>query len=246
MKYTNYFILFLILFYLASCTSIKETVYFQDKQNKKSKPLANLRDSVASLHIIAVGDFVSIVINTPLQTSAQILTQKEGSSGTQVKGDSTIEIPILGNIRIAGLTMAIAKDTLLQRAKIYFIQPYVNLQLINYKVTVLGEVRAPGIKALQSENATLLDAIAASGDLTDFANRLNIKILRGDSTYYLDITDIKILKSEGFYLQSNDVVYVQPIRKKNVLANISTTLALTSFVTVLISLTTTIILLTKK
>ena len=162
-----------------------------------------------------------------------------------VKGDSTIEIPIIGNIKIAGLTLAVATDSLLQRAQIYFKQPYVNLQLQSYKVTVLGEVKSPGIKAIQSENGTLLDAIAVSGDLTEVGNRLNIKVLRGDTVFYLDITDIRMLHSVGFYLQSNDIVYVQPLRKKNTLSNMSTILTVTTFVSVMISLTTTIILLTK-
>ncbi len=246
MKPGSYLVLFLSILYLASCTTIKDTVYFQDKKSHKPRAAANIPDSSTSVHIIAVGDFITLNINTPLQTSAQILNQKDGGSGFQVKGDSTIEIPIIGNIKLGGLTMAIAKDTLLQRAKVYFIQPYVNLQLLSYKVTVLGEVKGPGIKSIQSENGTLLDAIAASGDLSDVGNRLNIKVLRGDSVFYLNITDIALLHSKGFYLQSNDVVYVQPLRKKNTLSNISATLAVTSFASILISLTTTIILLTKK
>jgi len=232
-----------ILFFSASCSSLKEMIYFQDKNAGSAK--VNIPSTGKFSHIIAVGDVISLVINTPLQTSSKILEQGSNQQGFAVKGDSTIELPVLGIVKLAGLTIAMAKDTLIQRAKIYFNDPYVNLQLISFKVTVLGEVNSPGIKAILSENGTLLDAIAAAGDLNTFGNRSLIKVLRGSNIYYLDLSDINVLYSQGFYLQSNDVVYVQPMRKKNTLANLSTAVAITSLASVVIALTSTIILFTK-
>ena len=115
-------------------------VYFQEK--KSTELVSNKPVDTIPFHIIAVGDLLNLSINTPLQTSSQILNLKDVSS-IQVKGDSTIEIPILGAINIVGLTIAQAKDTLLAHAKLYFNEPYVKIQLAAFKVTVLGEVSSP-------------------------------------------------------------------------------------------------------
>ena len=96
-----------------------------------------------------------------------------------------------------------------------------------------------------SENGTLLDALASCGDLTTFGNRKNIKVIRGDSVYYLDITEMNVLKSAGFFLQSNDVIYVEPVRRKNTLANFATVNTVISFSSLLVTITTTIIFLTR-
>jgi polysaccharide export outer membrane protein len=231
------------LFSLASCTSLKEMIYFQNKKATTIPP-ANVPNPVIPVHVLAVGDVINLVISTPLQTSDQILNQK-GGSGFQIRGDSTIEIPVLGNVKLAGLTLAAAKDTLFSRANIYFNQPFVNLSLVTFRVTVLGEVSNPGIKLMVSEKSTLLDAIALSGDLTGFGNRTNIQVLRGDKTFLLDITDMEIFKADGFYLQSNDVVYVQPLRKKNTMSNLSTALTVSSFASVVSVLITTLLLFRK-
>lgn len=244
MRLTITLILLVHLLFLSSCSSLKELVYFQEK--KAVIPTSNVPNSQVPVHIIAPGDMINLIINTPLQSSATILNSKEGAAGYQVKGDSTLEIPVLGNIKIAGLPMNAAKDTILNRAKIYYNEPSINLQLVSFKVTVLGEVLNPGLKALYMENATFLDAIASSGDLTSFGNRTNIKVIRGSKVFYLNLTELEIMKSEGYYLQSNDIVYVQPLRRKNTISNLSTALAFTSFASVITTLTTTIILLTKK
>lgn len=242
MKSRFYLAFICIVFTLASCSTLKDTVYFQTKST--TPPIVNNQTTQISSHILSAGDVISLNINTPLQTSAQLLNLKEGG-GFLIKADGTIEIPVIGIVTLAGLTTTSAKDTLLLRAKVYFNEPYVNLQLVSFKVTVLGEVLSPGIKALVSENATLLDALASSGDLTSFGNRSNIKVLRGDSIFYLNLTEMTLFKSNGFFLQSNDIIYVQPLRKKNTLSNLSTSMVVTSFASVLITLTTTLILLTK-
>ncbi|MCX6188038.1 MAG: polysaccharide biosynthesis/export family protein [Bacteroidetes bacterium] len=238
----NFLFLIVITLTFTSCSSLKDTIYFQSKN--PVAPTANKPTSAAAVHLLAVGDVINLEINTPLQTTAQVLGQKGG--GTLIVNDNgCIEIPLVGVVKIAGLTLAMAKDTLIKQLKVFFNDPYVNLQLVSFKVTVFGEVGMPGIKALVSANATLLDALASSGDLTSFGNRSNIKVLRGETVYYLDLTDMNVFKSDGFFLQSNDIIYVQPLRKKSALANLSTSLTITSFVSFLVTLTTTIILLTK-
>ena len=246
MKLVNYVLLILCFSTIISCTSIKETVYFQDKKGDKTHPSVNIQKNEIPKHIITVGDFISINISTPLQSSVSILGSTSGGSNVQVKGDSTVDIPIIGSIRLAGLSFLKAKDTLLSATNIYYKQPIINLHLVSFKVTVLGEVKNPGVKALNSENSNVLDALATSGDLTDFGDRKNIKIIRGDKIHYLNLIDINILKSEGFYLQSDDIIYIQPLSRKAWTTNLSTTLSITGLVSIFLSVSNTVILLLKK
>ncbi len=239
----NLFFLLISIFILNSCTSLKDLAYFQEK-NKQTHQ-ANIPFRTISNHIIAPGDILNISISTPLQTASQLLNTKDGISAIQVKADSSVEIPVLGTIKVGGLSMSGCTDSLMQRAGVYFKQPLVNIQLVSFKVTLLGEIKSPGMKALTMENSTVLDAIASAGDLTDYGNRKNIKVIRNKMVYYLDLTDIHIIESEGYYLNSNDIVYIEPVRRKAVQSNLSASLTVASFVSSISAFVTTMIFILK-
>ncbi len=237
----------LLLFFvlsLASCTAFKDVLYFQD--HRHTEPVANIpKDSSTDIpHRISFGDAFTLTFNTPLQTASNLNNNNTPLLLT-VKSDSTIELPILGSLKVIGMTVDEANDSILARARIYFNQPFVNFLFVSFKITVLGEVKAPGIKSIKSENATLTEALAESGDLTEYANRKNIKIIRGDSVYYLDITDIQVMKSKAYFLKSNDIIYIQPLKKKNIMSNFATTFTFLSVLNFLTSVTTTVLYLTR-
>jgi polysaccharide export outer membrane protein len=143
------------------------------------------------------------------------------------------------------MTVNEANDSILTRARLYFNQPFVNFLFISFKITVLGEVKMPGVKSIKSENATLTEAIAESGDLTEVANRKKIKVIRGDSVFYLDITDMNVMKSKAYFLQSNDIIYIQPLKKKNIMSNFTTTATFLGVLTFLTSVTSAFLYLTR-
>jgi polysaccharide export outer membrane protein len=125
------------------------------------------------------------------------------------KGD--IEIPTLGKIPIEGLTVEEAKSKIQTRANDFLINSTVIVKHINFEITVLGEVNRPGTYTVYKDNITILEALGLSGDLSDYANRKKIKLIRDNKILYIDLTEIETLYSQNFVLKSDDVIYVEPL-----------------------------------
>ena len=140
----------------------------------------------------------------------------ELTSGYFVDADGYIDFPVLGPLLVAGLTLTQVKQKIVTLlAADYLKNPVVNIRFLNLKITVLGEVLSPGIVRLSNKRVTILEAIGIAGDLTPYANRSNILVLReneGVRTFErLDIQSENIFESPYYYLQQNDVIYVEPI-----------------------------------
>lgn len=138
--------------------------------------------------------------------------------GFFVSQDGTVDLPYLGATELAGLTLAQAKNKINDQLKRYVTDAVVNIRFLNFKITVLGEVNLPGTIRLTNKRVTLLEAIGMAGDLTPYANREEVLIIReerGVRTYQrLNLQDYDIFTSPYFYLQQNDVVYVEPLRSR--------------------------------
>lgn len=153
------------------------------------------------------------------------MTQGQGGAnnlelfmGYFVDKDGYIDFPVLGRIEVAGLTLEQAKFNLYNLIEPYLKDGVINMRFLNFKVTVLGEVNAPGTIRLTNKRVTLLEAIGMAGDLSDYANRTNVLIMRekeGSREYArLNLQSAEIFSSPYFYLQQNDVVYVEPIKAR--------------------------------
>ena len=162
-----------------------------------------------------------------------------------VDNNGEIDFPVLGKIKVAGYTKSFLKQYLNERLAIYLKDPIINIRIINFKVSVLGEVNRPGIFQITSDRVTLLEVLANAGDLTLYGKRDNILIIRdylGTKTYNrVDITKADFVNSPFYYLDQNDVVYVEPRKAKidstAVGTNIGTIISILGFV-----ITTTLIL----
>lgn len=144
---------------------------------------------------------VSLASNVQIQTYA-------------VSKDGYINFPKLGRIHVAGLTTTQLADELTRRIAEEVEAPYVRVDLLNFKVNVLGEVQKPGIVHVTSERFSILDALAQAGDLSIFGRRDNVTLVReenGKITYHrLDLNDAKLFESPYYYLKQNDAIYVEP------------------------------------
>lgn len=229
-KKFTFWLLFLVAFSLTSCLTNKKLVYF-----------SNLRDSsfVATYKEFAPkiqkGDILFVAISSLDQKSSVLFSgvnsisvsptgQNQGGgpglpvSGLLVENDGYIVLPKIGRIKAEGksksdLTVEI-QDLLLP----YLKEPVVNIRFVNYRVTVLGEVAHPAMYATTNERMSILEAIGMSGDFTPLGNRSNILLLRDSSNVTisrrLNINDRSLLNSPYYYLQSNDVLYIEPINQK--------------------------------
>ena len=245
---------FIVVLLSTSCASRKDVVYLQEADYYETKQLP-VNEGVK----IQTGDLLDIIVNNknpelaaPFNLS-MLYSEATGSATTQVERlsylvnkDGSIDFPVLGELRVRGLTL-FRLTTLLKKElseKGYMEDPIVTVRLLNYKIAVLGEVNSPGTKKFEKERVTILDAVSAAGDLTLYGKRENVLLIREHEgkrkMVRLDLTAIDLFESPYFYLQQNDVVYVEPVKNKinqrNSNPNVSVILSYLSFITSLVSL----------
>ncbi len=166
--------------------------------------------------------------------------------GYQVDVDGEIVFQGLGKIKVEGLTKAALKDTLDARLEPFLKNPYYSIRFLNYKFTMMGEVTRPGVINIPGERINILEAIALAGDLTVYARRDSVFIIRENNNKRefarLDLRKPEIMASPYFYLQQNDIVIFEPTKKKAAATdvvtarNISIALAVISTFTVVYSI----------
>ncbi len=148
------------------------------------------------------------------------------AEGYQVDLEGKIVFQGLGKIKVEGLTIVALKDTLDARLSPFLQHPYFSIKFLNYKFTMMGEVTKPGIISIPGERINILEAIALAGDLTPYANRDSVFIIRESNNRrefaWMNITKPEIMASPYFYVQQNDIIIVEPNKKKSVANDIVT------------------------
>lgn len=218
---------------LASCRSNRDMVYFQDIDNNpevldslyrsysvKIKPADELLITVWSEVAEA-----SLIYNLPQVSYAEAgdveVNRNEKILSYVVDEEGFINFPVVGRLKVGGLTTAETAKLLTAEISKDVKDPYVRVQLAKFKVNVMGEVAQPGMQEIRTERYSILDALAAAGDLTQYGRREDVLLIReenGTRSYHrLDLTSADLLTSPYFYLQQNDVVYVSPndVRQSN-------------------------------
>lgn len=221
----------LALAILCSCSSQKTSLnYFEDisgiesgviKQPVKGitiKPGDELQISVTSLEPSATAPYNAPIVN-PVSPEVKTLSVQPQQLNYFVDDKGNINMPILGKIHVEGMTVEQLATDLTKRISKDVTDPYVYVQLKNFRVQVLGEVKTPGTweKAPGQEVMTVLEAVAAAGDMTEYSDRSNVMILRrgdnGELTYHrLNLNEKEALQSPYFFLEQNDVVIVPPTK----------------------------------
>jgi len=210
----------LSFFLLASCVSHEQVTYFNDLQELET---GNLNIPNAPSAVLKKGDLVEVQISSiSLETNAYFQTDQsssdEGFGGNlyQIDESGFIHLPLLGKVEIAGLSKEEARSTIETALLEYVQKPSVNLRIADFKITVLGEVNTPGVYKIPTGEASVLEALGYAGDLTVFGVRENVLLIRDNgvekSFHRLNLNDSSVLESEHFYLQNNDVIYVQPTK----------------------------------
>jgi polysaccharide export outer membrane protein len=175
----------------------------------------------------------------PSQAGSQNIGGVSASSGGYlVDENGNIQFQGLGQLHIEGLTRSALRDTLDVKLMPFLVHPYYSIRFLNYKFTMLGEVARPGIFSIPGERVSLLEALGMAGDMTFYGRRDNVLVMRENDGKRewarLDLTKPEIVASPYFYLQSNDVVVIEPTRKK-VVASDQVTVRNISIATTLVS-----------
>lgn len=220
-----YFGLLLIAVLVSSCVPKKEILYLQGSQNPENsstnyEPLIQKDDllfiNISSSQAEAVAPF-----NLDSQ-SKDISSSTSGFSNQKqtylVDNMGNIEFPIIGTLNAAGYSVNEFRDFLKNKLKNFVSDAVINIRIVNFKVTVTGEVNLPSVVTTTSQRFTLFDALALAGDITLYGKRDNILIVRdfqGIKTYTrVDITKADFVNSPFYYLDQNDLIYVEPRKAK--------------------------------
>ncbi len=213
---------------LQSCVSSKNVAYFRDipdsikvrsLQTSEYKEPVIQSDDILAVTIQTIDPQTSTPVNQPVSTPAVGYSTVSPVSAPLISGylvdkAGTISIPMLGSVKVAGLTTSEARDTIRRQAEQYYVSPTVQVRFANFKITVIGEVVRPATYTIPNERVSVVDAIGYAGDLTIYGKRENILLIRdslGSKQFVrLNLNSTDIFKSPYFYLRQNDVIYVEP------------------------------------
>lgn len=224
-----FFIIFFIVLFSISCTSTKKTVYFYNVQDttflqhgrEAQTPIQEndiLSITISSLNFEASAIFNPTYNNNIRSTTVTGTNTEPG--GYLVGADGTIQLPVLGSIKAAGLTKKELKDNITNMilSKKLLVDPLVEIRFLNFEVTVIGEVAHPTVITVPSEKISLIKAIGLAGDLTIYGKRNNILLIRDENgvkkTRHINLNSSNFFNSPYYYLHPNDVVYVEPNKAK--------------------------------
>jgi polysaccharide biosynthesis/export protein len=225
-SFTILFLTGIILLFFSSCVTQKQVKYLQKKQRADTTHYYNNRKTLD--YRIKQHDNLYIRIFTMDEKSNEFLNQSKKENNfydislyldSYVVNDSGyIDFPMIGNIYVKDLRADQAKNVIQSLVREYLKDAQVTVKLVNFNVTILGEVKSPGKKPVYQDKINIFEAISQAGDLSEFANRSKVALIRqtkeGSRVVYLDLNSIEILRSEYFYLEPNDILYFAPLRIK--------------------------------
>lgn len=245
---------FLLLIFLAfastSCLTGKKIKYFDNLPDSGTvklptivKPEAVIMpDDLLEIKIAGANEATAALLNTYSSTPNNVATVP---AGYLVDRNGDIEFPIIGKVKAAGYTKEEFKNALKDKVSKYLKDPLIAVKFLNFRFTVLGEVKAPGTYAVQNERVTILDAMGLAGDMTSYSKRSKVRLIRDSSgtreVTTLDFTDKSLFNSKYYYLQRNDVVYVEAEKSKTQYEEWSRISTIIATITSLIALTITIL-----
>lgn len=227
------FILLAILF--ASCVGNKRLVYLQKDDLHENQPKDTvLREYDLTYHDYKIQpqDILSVQFKSITEEDFDIFSEfgMGGGSlggggagmvalrGELVDPNGQIGFPVVGKIKVQGMTVFEVQDTLQSIAAQYVEDPVVKVRLLNYRFTVLGEVNGEGVVTTQNTRITFMEAIGMAGGLTELASRDNVKVIRqkGDKAeiFYVNLLEEEFLESEKFYVYQNDIIIVPPLQQR--------------------------------
>lgn len=254
---------------LTGCQSYKKVPYLQDALQQTATADTNVPDMSLYDARIMPKDLLTIVVSCPEEpelaepfnltvatpvnnTGSKSLTSQPALQQYLVDNDGNVEFPVLGTIHLGGLTKGEAEQYIKDKLKPQFREtPIVTVRMVNYKISVIGEVGRPGTFTISNEKVNILEALAMAGDMTIYGIRDNVKLIREDNNgkreiITLNLNDQDILQSPYYYLQQNDILYVTPNKTKAKTSNISASTTIWfSVVGSLVSLASLIIAITK-
>lgn len=222
----RYYLFVLAACFATACVNTRKAVYFDglnDSTISSNTPLPESiiqNNDLLSISVSSLNPDASAAFNAPNGSGQSGNGYSNLPQGYLVSLDGTIQFPFLGNLKAAGLTKEQLKESIRKKLvdQKLLIDPIVSVRFLNFRVTVLGEVKNPSVITVPNEKISFLEAIGLAGDLTIYAKRNNILIIREEDgnkiIKRLNLNSNDLLSSPYYYLKSNDVVYVEPNKSR--------------------------------
>ena len=226
--------LLLLPFLLTACQSYKKVPYFQNvevvnevEQQEKLYDAKIMPKDLLTIVVSCTNPELAIPFNLTVASNAGIAVSTSSYVTTQpvlqpylVDNEGNINFPVLGELKLGGLTKREAEQLIIDKLKPYMKEtPIVTVRMVNYKISVIGEVTRPGTFTISNEKVNLLEALAMAGDMTVYGLRDNVKLIREDANgkqqiVTLDLNKAETILSPYYWLQQNDIIYVTPNKAK--------------------------------
>ena len=226
--------LLLLPFLLTACQSYKKVPYFQNvevvnevEQQEKLYDARIMPKDLLTIVVSCTNPELAIPFNLTVASNAALAASTSSNVTTQaalqpylVDNEGNINFPVLGELKLGGLTKREAEQLIIDKLKPYMKEtPIVTVRMVNYKISVIGEVTRPGTFTISNEKVNLLEALAMAGDMTVYGLRDNVKLIREDANgkqqiVTLDLNKAETILSPYYWLQQNDIIYVTPNKAK--------------------------------
>ena len=226
--------LLLLPFLLTACQSYKKVPYFQNvevvngvEQQESLYDAKIMPKDLLTIVVSCTNPELAIPFNLTVASNAGMAVSNSSYVTTQpvlqpylVDNEGNINFPVLGELKLGGLTKREAEQLIINKLKPYMKEtPIVTVRMVNYKISVIGEVTRPGTFTISNEKVNLLEALAMAGDMTVYGLRDNVKLIREDANgkqqiVTLDLNNAETILSPYYWLQQNDIVYVTPNKAK--------------------------------
>lgn len=233
---------FVLSFLFQSCATKRNLVYFSNLPDSTvySQAIVNQVEptiqpnDILNIRVATLSPDANILFNSgSLPMTNQLITSSAAGSsaaqitslpqagtvvqGYQVDADGNINFPIIGKVKVVGFTQSQAQNAIAQEVAKTAKDPIVNVQILNFRISVIGEVAHPGMFSITNNRVNVLEALGMAGDMTPFGVRERVLVIHEKdgqrSMQWLNMTDKNVFNNPDFYLQQNDVVYVQPNNK---------------------------------
>lgn len=245
-RFVNLCTVVLAILLLASCTSQKNLIYFQNDDLKSDNQpdtmlykYENGYTNSSPEYKLQPHDMIYVQIYSSLDNTSLALFQSTGQNPNTLQGsdqslyltsyevdnDGNVDLPTIGKINVLGMTIEEAQSAIKQKAEEFSEGITVTCRMVTFRIKVAGEVNNPGIYTFYQPSVNIFDALLAAGDLTYYGNRQKVRIVRKseteDAIYTLDIRKASVMKNKNYYLRPGDIVYVEPNKNTKTLQTIN-------------------------
>ncbi len=235
---------------LCSCKAYKQDILFQFDDNFTSSDLAEAKEKVDANYLLRNDDALQLDVFTNkgerlIDPNFEMITQGNIQGQQQrdvfqyiIQADGSVEFPIVGNMKLTGMTLFEAELKVAEKFEEVYIDPFVKLRIANRRVFVLG---SPGgqVIPIPNENTSLIEVLASAGGLQLGAKAQNVKVIRDEEVFLVDLSTVSGMKASNMNVEPGDVVYVEPWRRPwlETLRDISPALSLVTSVLTLVVVT---------